>query len=211
MKKSNLYNYYRFSTIGNIRMNTETRIEHLKDKLLSDVFLEGRGLGNEIPFWIFDYPPEDEHLVRHSIKRIEEILKSNSINFIEIDLYELCLEIIDSKIKFEKVIEFEKKRGSDELLKKLRIILKQDTVKKVITRRLSVCGNVEVVFLTGIGKAWPMIRSHSILNNLQPVWGNTPLLAFYPGVYNNTELNLFGKFEDGNYYRAFRIINEEEA
>lgn len=189
-------------------MNTKARIELLKDKIISDDFLKGRGLGNEIPFWIFDYPPEDEHLIRDSIRRIEEIMKSHSIIFIEIDLYELCFEIIESKIKPEKIIEFEKNKGSDELLNKLRIILKPETVKNAIGKRIKDSGNIEVVFLTGIGKAWPMIRSHSILNNLQTVLGNTPLLAFYPGVYSNTELSLFGKFKDANYYRAFRIVNE---
>ena len=68
---------------------------------------------------------------------------------------------------------------------------------------------VDLVLLTGIGKAWPLIRLHSILNNLQPVLGNTPLIAFYPGEYTNSELSLFRRFKDANYYRAFRIIDED--
>ena len=75
-------------------MNTEARMELLKGKIVREDFLKARGLGNEIPFWIFDYPPEDEHFVRYSIRKIQEKLNSHSIHFIEIDLYELCLEIV---------------------------------------------------------------------------------------------------------------------
>lgn len=192
-------------------MNTEARIELLKEKVIRDDFLKARGLGNEIPFWIFDYPPEDEHFIRHSIRRIQEKLTSHSISFIEVDLYELCLEIIEGKISSEKIDEFEMNKGSDELLKKLQIILKPDAIKKVIQQRIASKDSVELVLLTGNGKAWPLIRLHSILNNLQPVLGNIPLLAFYPGEYNNSELSLFRKFKDANYYRAFRMINEIPA
>ena len=192
-------------------MTIEGRIELLKQKIISDDFLKGRGLGNEIPFWIFDYPPEDELFIRNSIKRIEDILSGNSIDFVDIDLYELCLEIIEGKIKSEKVIEFEDRKGSDELLKKLKIMLKSDTIRQLIKDKIESSGDVRVVLLTGVGKAWPLIRSHSILNNLQPVMENIPLIAFYPGEYDNTALSLFGKFKDANYYRAFRMINEVGA
>lgn len=188
-------------------MSIERRIELLKEKVVEDDFLKGRGLGNEVPFWIFDYPPENELLIRHSIQRIKQIMAGKSIGFVEIDLYEMCLELLDAKIKSEKLIHFESKKGSDELLKKVRLILKTDTIKKVIQEKIDSQGDVQVVFLTGIGKAWPLIRSHSILNNLQPIMGNIPLVAFYPGEYDNYELSLFGKFKDANYYRAFRMIN----
>jgi hypothetical protein len=39
-------------------MKLEKRLELLKQKVQKDDFLSARGLGNEIPFWIFDYPPE---------------------------------------------------------------------------------------------------------------------------------------------------------
>lgn len=192
-------------------MNIESRIELLKKEIIKDDFLQGRGLGNEVPFWIFDYPPESELLIRHSIEKIGDILDNNSIGYIEIDLYEMCLETINKKIRPEKLIDFEAKKGSDELLKKLKIILKPDTVKQILKEKIESENNVRIIFLTGIGKAWPLIRSHSILNNLQPVTGNIPLVAFYPGEYRNYELSLFGRFKDANYYRAFRMINENTA
>ncbi|WP_304022067.1 DUF1788 domain-containing protein [Methanospirillum hungatei] len=183
-------------------------MELLKGKIVREDFLKARGLGNEIPFWIFDYPPEDEHFVRYSIRKIQERLSSHSIHYIEIDLYELCLEIVLRKIPADTINEFERNKGSEKLLKKLQIILKPENIKKEIQQRVVSKGSPELVLLTGIGKAWPFIRLHSILNNLQPVLGNTPLIAFYPGEYTNSELSLFRKFKDANYYRAFRMIDE---
>jgi hypothetical protein len=192
-------------------MKLEKRLELLKKKVQEDDFLNARGLGNEIPFWIFDYPPEKELLVRETIDKMTQNLKKRSVNVLVIDLYEMCLEILENKISAHKIFEFENKKGSDELLNKLKIMLKPETVKKAILLKMESNGDIQLMFLTGVGKAWPLIRSHSILNNLQPVLGNVPLVTFYPGEYDNHELSLFGKFKDANYYRAFRLINEKTS
>jgi|GEM_PF-5147761 len=47
-------------------MKLEKRLELLKQKAQEDDFLSARGLGNEIPFWIFDHPPEKELLIRET-------------------------------------------------------------------------------------------------------------------------------------------------
>ena len=192
-------------------MRLEGRLELLKEKVQEDDFLSARGLGNEIPFWIFDYPPEKELLVRETIDKITATLKRRSVNVVVIDLYEMCLELLENKISADKIFEFETKKGSDELLKKLKIMLKPETFKKEIQMKIESNGAVQLIFLTGVGKAWPLVRSHSILNNLQPLMGNVPLVTFYPGEYDKHELSLFGKFKDANYYRAFRLINEKTS
>ncbi len=188
-------------------MKLEERLEQLKEQVQSDDFLKARGLGNEVPFWIFDYPPNKELLIRDTILKISSSLEKRSINVLILDLYEICLELIESKIKLQQIDQFEKKKGPDELLKKLKLMLKPEILKYAIQAKMDSSGNFQMIFLTGIGKAWPMVRSHSILNNLQPVSGNIPLIAFYPGRYSGFDLSLFGKFKDANYYRAFRLIS----
>jgi len=190
-------------------MKLEKRLELLKEKVQEDDFLNARGLGNEIPFWIFDYPPEKELLIRETVDKLTQNLKKNYINVLVIDLYEMCLELLGNKLSAGKINQFESNKGSDELLNKLKIMLKPEIVKKAIQARMATSGDVQLIFLTGVGKAWPLVRSHSILNNLQPVLGNVPLVTFYPGEYDNHELSLFGKFKDANYYRAFQLINEK--
>ncbi|MCZ7401734.1 MAG: hypothetical protein O8C61_05890 [Candidatus Methanoperedens sp.] len=39
-------------------MRLKGRLELLRQKVKDEDFLSARGLGNEIPFWIFDYPLE---------------------------------------------------------------------------------------------------------------------------------------------------------
>ncbi len=189
-------------------MKLEERLELLKNKIQESDFLSAKGLGNEIPFWIFDYSPEKELLVRETVDKMIYNLKKRSVNVLVIDLYEICLELLENRISVDRLLEFENKKGSDELINKIKIMLKPETVKRAIQIKIESSGNIQLIVLTGIGKAWPLVRSHSILNNLQPVLRNIPLVTFYPGEYDNHELSLFGKFKDANYYRAFRLINE---
>lgn len=64
----------------------------------------------------------------------------------------------------------------------------------------------DLVIVSGAGTVWPLLRIHSLLNNLQPVMGKTPLVVFYPGLYDGQSLRLFGKIKSSNYYRAFRLV-----
>ena len=63
-----------------------------------------------------------------------------------------------------------------------------------------------VVFLTGIGKCYPILRSHKVLNNLHQAFVRCPVVMFFPGTYNEQELILFNEIKDDNYYRAFRLV-----
>jgi hypothetical protein len=74
------------------------------------------------------------------------------------------------------------------------------------------------VLLSGVGNAYPLLRSHTLLNNLHSIMGQTPLVMFYPGKYDQTSLRLFGKSgttggahhgrsRNANYYRAFRLVD----
>lgn len=63
-----------------------------------------------------------------------------------------------------------------------------------------------VVFLTGVGKAYPILRSHNVLNNLHQKLDEVPVVLFFPGQYSGRELVLFNTIEGSNYYRAFPLI-----
>ncbi|MBX4309185.1 DUF1788 domain-containing protein, partial [Mycobacterium tuberculosis] len=51
---------------------------------------------------------------------------------------------------------------------------------------------LDMLFLTGVGPAYPLIRTHSLLNNLQPLLGSVPLVLFFPGRFSGQSLQLFG-------------------
>ena len=60
--------------------------------------------------------------------------------------------------------------------------------------------------LKSIGKIFPFVRSHKILNNLHQVFDRAPVVMFYPGKYDGQSLQLFEEFKDDNYYRAFKLL-----
>jgi len=65
--------------------------------------------------------------------------------------------------------------------------------------------NNEVVFLTGVGQIFPLLRSHKILNILQQKLDKVPLIMFFPGSYSGRSLDIFNVVHDDNYYRAFKL------
>ena len=64
----------------------------------------------------------------------------------------------------------------------------------------------DILLITGVGKVYPFMRSHKILDNIQHIFADIPVLMLYPGNFDGQALDLFGKFLDGNYYRAFNLL-----
>ena len=67
--------------------------------------------------------------------------------------------------------------------------------------------NNDLVLVSGVGSAYPLLRTHNLLNNLHTLMGHTPLVLFYPGIYDGQSLRLFGTLRDKPYYRAFRLVD----
>ena len=191
-------------------MNTlEERLDKAEAMIKKPSFRKNKGLGNEVGYYIFDYPSEQEVLVR---ERVEYIRKKNEqsddeYRIVVFDLYEVIIEILKEKDYLEKCYEFEKKRGFDRITKAvgnmLRITAKDSLIVNYIRERTP---EKAIVFLVGIGKCYPILRSHTVLNNLHQVIDNVPVVMFYPGKYDGQELILFGEIKDDNYYRAFKLV-----
>ncbi|RTL30594.1 MAG: DUF1788 domain-containing protein, partial [Rhodocyclaceae bacterium] len=50
----------------------EERLNQILPRITSEDFLQNRGLGNEIGFWIFDYPPEQKLAMREFLASVVE-------------------------------------------------------------------------------------------------------------------------------------------
>lgn len=186
--------------------NLNARLDKIIPKIKEDKFIEGRGLGNEISFYVFDYEPQHELKVRDYIKHIKNEFdyEGSDRRIIEFDLYKMLIEMTKEKRIFDRIFEMEKKQGKDAVFRALVTFAKPE----IFLRRISdEIGDSNVVFLTGVGKVYPFVRSHNILNNLQEVLDKIPVIMFYPGQYSGQDLQLFGKFKDENYYRAFRLVD----
>ncbi|KHD13523.1 DUF1788 domain-containing protein [Clostridium butyricum] len=186
------------------------RVDEILPKIVEPSFRENKGLGNEIGFYIFDYDPEYELLIRDRVTFIKDKAKgAYGLNIVEFDLYEIMLELLDSKGYLKKNFIMEEKKGSEQVFtatkKALRLTLDNDLLVQYISERLD---DADIVFLTGIGKAWPIIRSHTVLNNLHRIVEKQPLIMFFPGTYDGGSLMLFNYLKDDNYYRAFQLIDK---
>lgn len=178
------------------------RLNQVKDRLMSDELLTNSGLGNEIGFYIFDYPPEFELEVR---KHLEHILPQMPINVSAINLFELLVDYLKREDIYDSAKEMQIESGDTELANALEGVLEGGLIAPEIVRASQFEEN-DLILIYGIGNSYPLLRTHDLLNNLQPILGNTPLVIFYPGKYSGQTLSLFGKLKDENYYRAFRLV-----
>ncbi|MDN4076364.1 DUF1788 domain-containing protein [Paenibacillus polymyxa] len=186
--------------------NLNSRLDRIIPKIKEDKFIEGRGLGNEVSFYVFDYEPEKELLVRDYISHILKEFSYDGTNrkIIEFDLYKLLIEIAKEKRIYDRIPQMEEKQGKDALFKAMANFAKPDIFLQKIKEQIA---DNNVVFITGVGKVYPFVRSHNILNNLQEVLDKIPVIMFFPGKYDGLSLRLFDRFKDDNYYRAFRLVD----
>ena len=190
--------------------NIKQELDKIKERISDPKFLTNKGQSNEVGIHVFCYDPVDELLIRDYIDKLVNT-PSDVYRIIERDLYKLFLEILADKRILDRIADMEEKRGAEHILNHFHKTVSErkneqsyyDLMKKM---DYAPHKQGDILVLTGIGKAYPFIRAHIILNAMQKMFADIPVLVFYPGEYNGQTLNLFNKFHDGNYYRAFNLI-----
>jgi len=195
-------------------LNIQDSFDHLLSVISGQRFLQKEGLGNEVPFFIcpFDVRVSVEviKLQKQLIKRLEQ----SGIRVLEINLYDLAIEILKDRGIWEQIIEIESGVSKDELKELLQGVLDPEAnLVPAIASKLQ-NNEFEVLLLTGIGEVFPYIRSHHVLNNLQSTAKEKPTVMFFPGAYTHSlesgaSLDLFEILHDDKYYRAFNIFHCE--
>lgn len=185
------------------------RLDEIILRISKESFRKNTGLGNEIGYYIFDYESKYEMLVRDHVQFLRQKINSGDYgyNIKEFDLYEIMLELLENKGYLERNFKMEQEKGSEFIFnatkRALRLTEKSDLIIQYVKDRVE---SNDIVFITGVGKAWPIIRSHTVLNNLHQVLDEVPVVMFFPGIYDGLELVLFEEIKDDNYYRAFKLI-----
>ncbi|MCY7285472.1 MAG: DUF1788 domain-containing protein [Cyanobacteria bacterium CAN_BIN43] len=191
-------------------LSIQQRLNSLPDVLQDDRLLGNRGIGNEIGYYIFDYEPCHEPIVqRHLPKLIQQIEGGvKPLKVCEVNLYQVMIDLLKSRNVLDKAFQMEKAKGSATLTKNIKPMMRPE----VITEHMQslITGVEDLIFITGVGASWPLLRSHTILNNLHPVVDKIPVVLFFPGAYDGHELRLFDELKDDNYYRAFPLIPRQE-
>ena len=185
------------------------RLNQILPRLMTQEFLSSRGLGNEIGFWIFDYPPEQEMEMRNFLQTvILPKLDKNTPRIITnaINLFDLVIDFLKERNLLDKVIKMQQEKGNDAILASLRPVLKEDKLAQRIADQIQET-SPDLLIIWGVGSAYPMLRTHTLLSALHPLLQKTPLLLLYPGRYDGHSLRIFNKLESDHYYRAFRLVD----
>ena len=179
------------------------QLNEIKKRFSDEVFLSNKGLSNEVGIHVFCYEPKDEMLVRSYFADLINA-QGQPFRIVECDLYKIFLRICEEKRILKGIPNMEKKKGSECLLKQLQKAVSPEAFVEKMKYEPHEHG--DILLITGVGKVYPFMRSHNILDNIQHIFSDIPVVMLYPGAYNGQELSLFAEFEDGNYYRAFNMI-----
>lgn len=185
------------------------RLDEMETAIRKPSFRQSIGRANEVNYWVFDYPPERELEVRERIAYLKNKnqVGTDGFELVVFDLYDIIIDFLEQRGFMDKCYGFERKAGISRIVKAVNNSLKVNDDDSLIVRYIKdhTPGNA-VVFLVGIGKCYPILRSHKVLNNLHQAFVRVPVVMFFPGTYNEQELILFNEIKDDNYYRAFRLV-----
>ena len=180
-----------------------TNLNRVSARLSEDAFLSNKGLSNEVGIHVFCYDPKDELTVRAYFENLKN-KKDVPYRLIECDLYKIFLQICEDKRILNSIPSMEERKGKEYLAEQLQKIA---TPKAFVERMMyEPHAKGDVLLITGVGKVYPFMRSHKMLDNIQHIFADIPVVMLYPGTFDGQDLVLFGKFLDGHYYRAFNLL-----
>jgi hypothetical protein len=149
-------------------MNSVSGLDkRLQEVLTRPEFLEMRGVAKEVPIFIQTYGPADEDQLR--VKPV--------------DLLELVLQLLEAKGYLDVVLQEEASWSRSDLF---------DTLQNVAEPTAALVPKL----ITGSGRVYPFLRTHTILEALQPAMVRHPVVIFFPGEYSQDA-------DGGSYLRLF--------
>lgn len=192
----------------------QERYQHLLSVIGSDRFLQKKGLGGDVPFFICPYKTEEAIEMERLQRQLINKLSQNGIEVLGINLYDLAVQILKQEGDWEWCMEKEQSISKAALKEELQSMLDIETVLTPAIEEKMNASEFQVMFISGVGEVFPYIRSHNVLNNLQKTAKEKPTVMFFPGEYtysleSGASLVLFGRLHDDKYYRAFDIFHSE--
>lgn len=187
--------------------------ELIRSRLCDPDFLNSRNLGNEVSYHVFPYEAGKEDEVRAQTNALIAESRAGDIpaRIVDFDLWDVLLDICRDYDILEDLPGLEEREGPGELLELLQnVATPEEFVRLMCEGYEGRFGAQEpgrdVVLIRGVGKVYPFVRAHSIFENSREAFAQLPVVMLYPGTYDGQHLHLFGTLDDGNYYRAFRLI-----
>lgn len=178
-------------------------------------FLGMEGLANEVPIFVQAYAPAFEDQVRRDVvKALVNRLAAAGIVARPVDLFSLVLDELDGVGLLQTLIDEETSYDRRDLFETLRNY--SDPKKRLVPRLAAHMQQegTQLTFITGSGRVFPFLRTHTILESLQPQMVGHPVVIFFPGDYvqepgGGSNLRLFGTIPSPTivnpYYRAINL------
>ena len=187
--------------------NLEEDFARLRAKLSDPMFLANKGIGNEVGFFVFPYDASREDEVRSRTDALVRLSDEGKLpcRIAHRDLWDVFLKICEQRRILDKIPDLEHRRGSRALLDRLQKIATPEAFVQAMDYEPHEPGR-DVLLISGVGKVYPIVRAHSILENAQHVFADVPVVLLYPGTYDGAQLHLLNSISDGNYYRAFNLL-----
>ena len=175
-----------------------------------------KGLSNEYPYYICPYPADEEFEAVAVLKRVIAKLSAAGIKSLKLNIYRCIIDCLKAQNVFDAVLQAEETMNAAEFESVLKNAVNiEQVLMPFIKEKIDAQNDISVIFISGVGNAFPIVRVHTILNYLPAIVTDIPVLVFFPGDYVASDnlgssLELFGIFKDDRYYRA-KDIRELEA
>lgn len=188
--------------------------ERLFKTLSHPNFLAMKGLANEVPIFIQTYDPAQEDAIRQLVASLAMRLQNTGITIKALDLFNLILEELEEHNILEDLVRDEASCQKVEIMETLQNY--SDPKTHLIPRLIRTIGEdgTQLTLITGPGRIFPFLRTHTILESLQPAMLRHPVVIFFPGEYaqdpaGGSHLRLFGSIPspriNNPYYRATNL------
>jgi hypothetical protein len=195
-------------------MNLNDLSERLFKTLSHPNFLTMKGLANEVPIFIQTYEPAHEDAIRRMVEGLALRLQNKGITLKSLDLFNLVLEELEDHQILEHLVRDEADSEKVEVLETLQNY--SDPKTHLVPRLIRAIGDegAQLTLITGSGRVFPFLRTHTILESLQPAMLRHPVVIFFPGEYTQdpaggSHLRLFGSIPspriNNPYYRATNL------
>ncbi|MDZ7801878.1 MAG: DUF1788 domain-containing protein [Trueperaceae bacterium] len=183
------------------------RLERLPDVLARHDLYESKGIGNEVNFHVFAYPPEAASVVEGYVPRLVQRLADKGLQAFVFDVFQEMIAILRESGHLEQALDLERDKGTPALAKAVRKMLHAQALAARLQERRREQPH-DVILISGVGGAYPLVRAHQLLNNLHSDVEDVPLVLLYPGSYDGTAFRLFERLDDENHYRAFVLVEQ---
>ena len=195
------------------------RLNQLEGRINSEEFVKTSGTTNTVNYWVFDYHPKHELIVRERVNLIQKKYNDyhEKLKIYVVDLYELIIRHLESNNYIGYCKQFEKENGLDYVTaavkNSLQLTSNEQTnamvgyIKDIVPAK-----EAYSILLTGVGKCFPLLQGPEVFNqilyNMPDEYRRIPIVLFYPGTYTEQELIVFNEMQEDNFYRAYRIVRD---